>query len=133
MTGVLFRLFMLRSREPSLNGKPEPFVLQWTHQSRKINMSEKLDKFLTDHLRLWKDEGVPAPLNELKSIEVWLSCLGHHGVEETKNRMRARMLMLGKAAYALNDQGPEAEDEAGIYDNRPDMKAKRDEALKDEQ
>lgn len=87
-------------------------------------MSKQLDNFLTDHLRMWKDEGIEAPLNELQSIQAWLSCLGQHGLEETKNRMRARMLLLMKTANNLHVAGPEAEAEAGIYDNRPDMRPK---------
>lgn len=81
-----------------------------------------VDKFLTDHLRLWKDEGVAAPANELQSIQAWLRCLGTYGVEETKKRMRARMVILMGAANDLHDAGPEAEDAAGIYDDRPDMR-----------
>ena len=92
-------------------------------------MSDTLDKFLTDHLRMWKDEGVEAPLNELQSIQAWLSCLGHHGLEETTNRMRARMLLLQNTAIELYAQGPEAEAKAGIYDNRPDMKPEDEDHL----
>lgn len=85
-------------------------------------MSDTLDKFLTDHLRMWKDEGVPAPVNELQSISAWLECLGTHGAEETMERMRARLLLLMNTVNELHDQGREAEDAAGIYDNRPDLK-----------
>lgn len=85
-------------------------------------MHESTEKFLTDHLRMWKDEGIPAPLNELQSIAAWLSCLGEHGAESTMDRMRARMLLLMNAANELHAAGPEAEAAAGIYDNRPDLK-----------
>lgn len=81
-----------------------------------------VDKFLTDNLRMWKDEGIPAPLNELQSIAAWLQCLGEHGLEGTKTRMRARMALLMGAAADLRNEGREAEDAAGIYDNRPDMR-----------
>lgn len=81
-------------------------------------MSDAVDKFLTDNLKLWKDEGVPAPMNELQSIAAWLRCLGEHGQEETISRMRARMVLLMNAANDLHDAGPEAEDAAGIYERR---------------
>ena len=79
----------------------------------------KVDTFLAEHLRLWKDEGVPAPVNELQSIHAWLGCLARNGKDDTVARMRARMLLLTKAANALHAEGPEAEDAAGIYDRRP--------------
>ena len=85
-------------------------------------MTDAADKWLTDHLRLWKDEGVDAPLNELQSIAAWLRYLGEHGEKKTKETMRARMLLLMNASIDLHDQGPEAEAAAGIYDNRPDLK-----------
>ena len=78
--------------------------------------------FLREHLRLWKDSGIPAPANELQSIQAWLQYLGQHGAEETKNAMRNRMILLMQAANELHAEGPQAEDEAGIYDNRPDMR-----------
>lgn len=90
-------------------------------------MSEEYDKLMADHLRIWKDSGVPAPLNELQSIQAWLQTLGEHGAEETMNRMRARMIMLMKAANELHKAGPEAEDAAGIYDNRPELRPKDEE------
>lgn len=77
-----------------------------------------IDSFLSKHLRLWKDEGVPSPSNELQSIQAWLSCLGQHGKDETANRMRARMVLLANAANTLHKAGREAEDAAGIYDQR---------------
>ena len=84
--------------------------------------NEPIDAFLIEHLRMWKDEGVPAPVNELQSIDAWLQCLQEHGAEETMNRMMMRRFLLIDAVIALNDAGPEAEEAAGIYDNRPDMK-----------
>ena len=80
------------------------------------------EKFLTDHLRMWKDEGIPAPLNEIQSIQSWLRYLGEHGADGTKDAMRKRMILLAQAASELHKEGPEAEAAAGIYDNRPDMK-----------
>lgn len=85
-------------------------------------MSDGATKFLNDHLKLWMDSVVLAPLNEAQSIQAWLRVLGEHGAEETKNRMRARMLLLAEAARKLYEAGPEAEDEAGIYENRPDLR-----------
>lgn len=78
------------------------------------------DKFLIDHLKLWKQEGIPAPINELNSIAGWLEFLGKHGEEATKTTMRTRMLLLMTAASDLHKSGKE--DEFGIYENRPDLK-----------
>lgn len=88
------------------------------------HLSDYIEKhdFLLQHLKMWKDEGVPAPLNELQSIQTWLSCLGTHGEEETKNRMHNRLLLLMTAAKELHKLGRIAEDAVGIYDNRPDMR-----------
>lgn len=80
------------------------------------------DKFLTDHLKFWKDSGIPAPGNELQSIQGWLTYLGEHGAEQTKDTMRKRMILLMEAANDLYEEGPAAEDAAGIYDNRPDLR-----------
>jgi hypothetical protein len=77
-----------------------------------------LQQFLVDHLKLWKDEGIPAPLNELQSIQSWLYTFGAHGQEETLNRMRQRMLILQAAAEAVHAQGEAFEDEVGIYEKR---------------
>jgi hypothetical protein len=78
------------------------------------------DEFLLQHLKMWKDLGIPAPLNELQSIEAWLQHLGRYGLEETKRVMRVRMVLLMSAANALHSKGPEAEDI--IYADRPDMR-----------
>lgn len=83
--------------------------------------------FLVKHLKLWKDAGIPAPANELQSIQGWLRYLGQHGAEETKSAMRKRMVLLMQAANDLYKEGPEAEDAVGIYDNRPEMRPKDDE------
>lgn len=84
------------------------------------DLDEILEKhdFLFEHLKLWKDEGIPAPENELQSISTWLSYLGMHGAEATKDTMRARMLLLMEAANTLYALGPEAEDKVGIYEKR---------------
>lgn len=79
------------------------------------------NKFLVEHLKFWEDSGIPAPANELQSIRAWLTCLAEHGAEETMTRMRSRMVLLMGAANDLHEAGPEAEDEVGIYDNRPDL------------
>jgi hypothetical protein len=76
-------------------------------------------KFLEDHLKLWKDLGIPAPENELQSIDAWLHHLCQHGEEETKKAMRKRMILLLQAANDLHARGPEAEDAAGIFERRP--------------
>ena len=90
--------------------------------SAGLGHRKHIDTFLTDHLKLWKDEGIPAPCNELQSIQAWLACLGRHGQKETASRMRARMLLLMRVANELHEQGSKVEDEAGIYENRPDMR-----------
>lgn len=80
----------------------------------------ELDDFLIDHLKMWKDEGVPAPVNELQSIAAWLreSC----NVKEMQDKMRKRMLMLMTVAGALDEQhGVDGAVLAGIYANRPDL------------
>jgi hypothetical protein len=82
----------------------------------------KPDSFLTDHLRMWKDEGVPAPVNELQSIAAWLRTLGELGAEKTIEAMRSRMLLLMEAAQELHNAGPAGEAAAGIYDKRPEAK-----------
>ena len=84
------------------------------------------DDFLNEHLKLWQDSGIPAPANELQSIQGWLQYLGQHGAEETKSAMRKRMVLLMQAANDLYKEGPEAEDAVGIYDNRPDMRPKNE-------
>lgn len=80
------------------------------------------DDFLNQHLRVWRDSGVSAPLNELQSIDCWLRYLGEHGQEKTIETMQLRMMLLQDAAEKLHALGPEAEDAAGIYANRPEMR-----------
>ena len=79
------------------------------------------EDFLVDYLKMWKSDGIPAPLNELQSIAAWLraSC----NVEEMQNAMRLRMILLMKAVEAINEKGLDAEILAGIYANRPDLEA----------
>lgn len=81
-----------------------------------------MDKFLTDNLRMWKDLGIPAPLNELQSIDAWQRYLMDNGAEATIDAMVKRKTLLIEAANALAEAGPEAEAAAGIYDNRPDLR-----------
>ena len=81
--------------------------------------TEKFDRFLTDNLRMWKDSGVPGPTNEIQSINAWMTTLRDHGAEETLRRMAGRLVLLQREAVKLHELGPEAEDEAGIYDERP--------------
>ncbi len=86
------------------------------------NDLNSLKPYLIKHLKLWKDEGMDAPTNELQSIQCWLSCLCQHGAEETIRRMRSRIILLGNAANRLHNEGREAEEAAGIYANRPDLR-----------
>lgn len=81
-----------------------------------------LPAWIYRHLVMWEDEGVDAPLNELQSINAWLMYLGRHGQEKTIETMRARMVLLMKAASRLHAAGPEAEEAEGIYKNRPDKR-----------
>lgn len=76
------------------------------------------DKFLTDHLRFWKESGIRAPLNEIQSIHAWMNQLKDKGAEETLRRMAARLVLLNRAAIELHELGHDAEKEAGIYDNQ---------------
>lgn len=78
----------------------------------------KLTRFLGDQLRLWEDDGVVGPENELQSIQAWLQMLGRHGAEKTMEIMRTRMTILFAAATALGKAGKEAEDVVGIYSKR---------------
>ena len=89
--------------------------------TKMANTWKYMEDFLVEYLQCWKDEGVPAPVNELQSISSWLreSC----NVEEMQRKMRCRMVLLMNAASALNEQGLDAEIMAGIYKNRPDLEA----------
>jgi len=80
------------------------------------------DDLVRAHLKLWADSGVPAPANEGNSIQSWLQFLGSHSKEETLHTMRQRMILLMQAANDVYEEGPEAEDKLGIYDNRPDLR-----------
>jgi hypothetical protein len=73
--------------------------------------------YLNDHLKCWIDEGLPAPVNELQSIQAWLR--ESINVPEMQRKMRQRMHLLANHAFQLNLGGPEAEAAAGIYDRRP--------------
>lgn len=87
----------------------------------------ELPGYLSDHLKMWKDSGVPAPLNELQSIAAWLRTTGEvKDMKELQNRMRQRMLLLMKAANGVYEAGPYAEECAGIYENRPEQKPNPD-------
>lgn len=89
----------------------------------------ELDDFLIDHLKMWKDEGVPAPVNELQSIAAWLR--ESSNVDEMQNKMRMRMMILMEAAGALDEQGGiDGAVLAGIYANRPDLEAEARAAIR---
>ena len=81
---------------------------------------DDLDTFLIEHLKLWKDLGVPAPANELQSIAAWLAYLGEHGAEKTIETMQVRMMLLTDAVEKLHKAN--AEEVHGIYDERPDLR-----------
>jgi len=83
------------------------------------------DKFLTDHLQMWKASGIEAPKNELQSLVAWLAYLGEHGAEKTKETMRTRMILLTETVDGLAKQGSKAEVAAGIYDNDLESLRKR--------
>lgn len=91
-------------------------------QDKEIEQLKQRHDFLEEHLKLWKDSGIPAPANELQSIQTWLKHLSQHGDKETSSVMRTRMLLLLNAAQKLHEKGPEAEDKAGIYEHRPEMR-----------
>lgn len=82
----------------------------------------KTDAWLVEHLKMWKESGIPAPLNELQSIAAWLRASGSMTKEELQSAMRARMILLMQASQELHAEGREMEDLAGIYDNRPDLR-----------
>src|ERR1035437_10239997 len=84
------------------------------------------EAFVRSHLKLWKESGINAPINEGNSIQSWLRFLGSHTKEETLDVMRHRMILLMNAAQEVYDLGPETEDVIGIYDNRPDMRTKKE-------
>lgn len=77
------------------------------------------------HLKLWADSGIPAPANEVNSIQGWLRFLGSHTKEETLSTMRQRMVLLMQAANEVYAEGPSVEDAIGIYDNRPDLRPQK--------
>jgi len=86
-----------------------------------IKIEIELQDFLIEHLKMWKDEGVPAPVNELQSIAAWLR-ESSYGLEQMQDKMRQRMLLLMEAAEALDEQhGIDGAVLAGIYANRPDL------------
>ena len=82
----------------------------------------KTDPWLVEHLKMWKDSGIPAPLNELQSIAGWLRLSGTTTMDELQDIMRKRMILLMDASVELHEEGRAMEDIAGIYDNRPDLK-----------
>jgi hypothetical protein len=85
-------------------------------------MKMNTDAWLAEHLKMWKESGIPAPLNELQSIAAWLRASGSMSKEELQKAMRARMLLLMNASQELHAEGREMEDLVGIYDNRPDLR-----------
>lgn len=95
-------------------------------QEKADKLDTQKNDFLREHLKLWKDSGIPAPMNELQSIDTWLTQLTNSGEEKTKDIMRKRIILLMEAVAKLHKEGPEAEEAAGIYDNRPDMRPKNE-------
>ena len=93
-----------------------------TYEVNENNGGDKAyNALVRSHLKLWKESGINAPINEGNSIQAWLRFLGSHTKEETLSAMRQRMILLMNAAQEVYNEGPETEDELGIYDNRPDM------------
>ena len=108
-----------------VQGDPFPYVTARTklqHTIRSVLGAAPVSKreFLNTYLKMWKSEGVPAPLNELQSIAAWLR--ESADPEAMKEKMRKRMLLLEAQAVHLNTQGSDAEARVGIYENRPDLK-----------
>lgn len=97
----------------------EPTALEAIIQAREAELAEyrKMRDFLREHLVMWAASGIPAPVNELQSIQGWLGYMGH-GLEATADAMRKRMILLQNAANELDRAGEEAEREAGIYNDR---------------
>lgn len=77
--------------------------------------------YVRAHLKFWAESGIPAPASEIQSIQAWLRYSGGHTIEEMKDTLRQRMMLLMNAANEVHKEGPEAEDTVGIYDNRPNM------------
>ena len=79
----------------------------------KINARDpevEYEDLVRAHLCFWKESGIPAPDNELQSIQSWLRFAGSHTKEELLSTLRQRMILLMQAANALHAEGPEAED-----------------------
>jgi hypothetical protein len=93
-------------------------VLQLAQAMMFYAEEHKLQPFLIEHLKLWKDSGVPTPANELQSISAWMEHLDRRGKDLTLDAMRKRSILLMQQANALHQAGPEAEDQFGIFENR---------------
>lgn len=82
--------------------------------------------YVKAHLKFWAESGVPAPENEIQSIQAWLRYSARHTKEEIQDTWRQRLILLEQAAQEVYAAGPDEEDRIGIYDNRPDMDSSRD-------
>jgi len=83
------------------------------------------EDYVRAHLKFWAESGIPAPESEIKSLQAWLYYSSGHTMEEMQDTLRARLSLLMDAAVAVYEEGPEAEDRIGIYDNRPDIERGR--------
>ncbi len=83
------------------------------------------EHYVNAHLKLWAESGIPAPVNEVNSIQSWLMFLASNGKDKTIDTMRQRMNLLLNAAQKVHESGTDKEDEIGIYDNRPDLRGKK--------
>ena len=77
--------------------------------------------YVRAHLKFWAESGVPAPESEIQSIQAWLRYSAGHTIEEMKDTLRQRMMLLMEAAEEVYAAGPSEEDRIGIYNNRPDI------------
>ena len=82
----------------------------------------KYDDYLKSHLKFWAESGIHAPESEINSIQAWLSHSSDcRDLEQMQDTLRARLILLMKAAEEVYAAGPAAEDRLGIYANRPDI------------
>lgn len=80
------------------------------------------------HLCFWAESKIPAPENEIQSIQAWLKFSGTNTKEQMQTAMRQRLLLLAKEAQNVYNEGPDEEDRIGIYNKRPDLKSSRRES-----
>lgn len=80
------------------------------------------EDYLRSHLKFWKESNVPAPASEINSVQAWLSHSSDcRDLEQMQDTLRARLILLMKAAEEVYAEGTAEEDRLGIYANRLDM------------